>query len=270
MMDESVLVKRISCTKYTYYVSVYGSVYSTLHNKIKKLTPIVSTTYPYPQVRISIDKNKSIAISIHRLVLSNFKPIPNMDKIKIIHIDENKTNYCLFNLDWLVHKSLSLTDLKKCLNYNPETGDFIWVGKCNPYSRINIGDTAGNLASDGYIGISVYGKRYNAQNLAWFYMTGVWSNKIIDHINRTRNDNRWKNLREATKSQNNSNSLRNNKCGFRGISKQRGGWQVMIQHQNKQQYVGFYKTCQEAAKAYDKKAIELFGEFATLNFPEGS
>ena len=32
--------------------------------------------------------------------------------------------------------------------------------------------------------------------------------------------------------------------------------------------LGMYKTKEEAARAYDQKAIELFGEFALLNFPE--
>jgi|TARA_R110002020_G_C15975619_1_gene747963 hypothetical protein len=45
-------------------------------------------------------------------------------------------------------------------------------------------------------------------------------------------------------------------------------WEAYIMFNQKNIYLGSYKTKEEAARAYDKKAIELFGEFAQLNFPE--
>ena len=41
-----------------------------------------------------------------------------------------------------------------------------------------------------------------------------------------------------------------------------------INFNNKKIYVSAHKTKEEAARAYDKKAIELHGEYAQLNYPE--
>ena len=45
-------------------------------------------------------------------------------------------------------------------------------------------------------------------------------------------------------------------------------WRAYIRHNQKLIHLGMYKTKEEAARAYDKKAVEVFGEFAHLNFPE--
>lgn len=103
---------------------------------------------------------------------------------------------------------------------------------------------------------------------------------VVDHINHNTLDNTRENLRVCSVGENNMNrrysarsdtgSLRN----FRGVyksynckSKQR--WQAKIAKGNKTNiYLGTFDSQEAAAKAYDKKAKELFGEFAKLNFPE--
>lgn len=91
----------------------------------------------------------------------------------------------------------------------------------------------------------------------------------IDHVNQNGLDNRRTNLRHATKSQNRANvSLRkDNKSGYKGVSllKSYGKWRAYIQKDKKLLHLGFFDTPQEAAIAYNKKAKELFGEFAWLN-----
>ena len=57
----------------------------------------------------------------------------------------------------------------------------------------------------GYRKITIDGKVYSAARLAWFYKTGRWPDPEIDHINRIRDDNRWENLREATRADNLAN-----------------------------------------------------------------
>lgn len=46
-----------------------------------------------------------------------------------------------------------------------------------------------------------------------------------------------------------------------------GRWTASIVHGYKQRHLGTFQTAEDAARAYDAKAVELFGEFAWLNFP---
>ena len=51
-------------------------------------------------------------------------------------------------------------------------------------------------------------------------------------------------------------------------SRARGKWQVSICLKGKSTHLGYFDDEIEAALAYDRKARELFGAFACLNFPE--
>jgi len=95
----------------------------------------------------------------------------------------------------------------------------------------------------------------------------------VDHINGDTLDNRKSNLRLASVSQNGMNRgpNKNNKSGYKGVSWSSGdkGWTAHINKtingKYKQFFIGNFKTKEEAAIAYNKKAKELFGEFAYLN-----
>lgn len=91
----------------------------------------------------------------------------------------------------------------------------------------------------------------------------------IDHINNDPSDNRKENLRVVNQQQNIfNNSIRaDNTSGFKGVSfnKKAKKYQATIVLNGKSNYLGLFKTALEAAKAYNQKAIELFGEYAFLN-----
>ena len=92
-----------------------------------------------------------------------------------------------------------------------------------------------------------------------------------DHINGDGLDNRRSNLRRATHGQNMANKgrYRNNTSGFKGVSRRRSGrWFAQIQAQGTHRYLGQFDTAEDAARAYDAAAVEAFGEFARLNFPQ--
>lgn len=98
--------------------------------------------------------------------------------------------------------------------------------------------------------------------------------EIIDHKNGKGLDCQRENLRIATSSQNaaNKRAMVGSTSRFKGVSwhKQHGKWYSCIYSKDKKKHVfiGLYDDEAEAAKAYDRKAIELFGEFAKLNFPQ--
>jgi hypothetical protein len=159
------------------------------------------------------------------------------------------------------------SDLKKLLTYLPETGEFFW---CQNIGSAQQGKKAGTLNKTGYIHIQIYGRRYGAHRLAWLYMTGEWPKRQIDHRNRHRNDNRWSNLRKATKSQNCANTVKykNNTSGFRGVSwhSRDMTWVAYIYENRCRHVLGSFKTKEDAACAYDEAARRIFGEYAALNF----
>lgn len=88
----------------------------------------------------------------------------------------------------------------------------------------------------------------------------------VDHINHDPLDNRRSNLRLCTHRQNLYNREKR-QDGYKGVFKQpNGGWRAQVKCNGKPYYLGCFKDSVEAARAYDRKAIELFGEFADVNF----
>src|ERR1019366_3934979 len=106
--------------------------------------------------------------------------------------------------------------LKEVLRYVPETGLFTWLMKRGSRAA---GSVAGTLRSDGYIQIRLDGDAYLGHRLAWFYQTGSWPTPECDHQDLDKTNNRWTNLREATKSQNKANVNRpiSNTSGAKGV-----------------------------------------------------
>lgn len=93
--------------------------------------------------------------------------------------------------------------------------------------------------------------------------------QLIDHRNRETLDCRRRNLRIATPRQNSANSARRpNRTGFRGVDFVEGKWfRAKIGYGGRKITIGRYPDPVSAARAYDARAHELFGEFAVLNFP---
>lgn len=95
---------------------------------------------------------------------------------------------------------------------------------------------------------------------------------IVDHKNRNKLDNTRDNLRICTHGENTQNAGKrvDTFSRFKGVSyrKEREKFFAQIYHHNEQFYLGLFDKELDAARAYDRRAIELFGEFARVNFPE--
>ncbi|SRR5229473_5448021 len=156
-----------------------------------------------------------------------------------------------------IYNNITQERLKELLHYNPETGIFIWLVRIA--YRIRIGDIAG-YNSEGCIKIMINGDNYYAHRLAWRYMTGEWPSALIDHCNTIRNDNRWKNLREATYAINNQNQRKahkNNNTGLLGVRRSGKFFQAEIKLHKKSHYLGTFTTPELAYEAYLKAKRDL-------------
>jgi hypothetical protein len=106
--------------------------------------------------------------------------------------------------------------------------------------------------------------------IAMHTMITGWA--LVDHVNTNGLDNRRVNLRPATIAQNRHNSRPNHGTSshFKGVTwhKANGKWQAGIKIDGKNRYLGIFASEVEAARVYDAAALDAFGEFAYLNFPE--
>lgn len=159
--------------------------------------------------------------------------------------------------------TLSQARLRALLSYDAATGMFNWreTRHCVP-----AGTRAGHVTPKGYVRIRVVGRLWRAHHLAWLYVTGLLPPGEIDHINGDRGDNRFVNLRLATRSQNNANIGvgRKTSSGIKGVSfhKRSGKWRARIMKDQASHWLGVFDTAEAASAAYAIAAAAMYGEFA--------
>lgn len=133
----------------------------------------------------------------------------------------------------------------------------------------NMGKRAGYLRPDGYRSVASGGKNYLEHRVVWFLCTGKLPDNPVDHRNLVKSDNRFGNLRECNRSQNQANraKTRSNSGTLKGAywHKKDKRWWSKIQVNGVATYLGQFDTPEEANAAYMVAATEAFGEFARAN-----
>jgi hypothetical protein len=104
-------------------------------------------------------------------------------------------------------------------------------------------------------------------------LLGIEDSKVlVDHIDHNGLNNRRSNLRVCTHAENGRNKKKsiNRSSEYKGVSRAviHKKWTAAIKFNDKTKHIGCFELEIDAAKAYDAKAVELFGEFACLNFKQ--
>jgi len=154
--------------------------------------------------------------------------------------------------------------LKELVHYDPASGIFTRIKDAGPNAKAGV--VVGCKNSKGYLQVVIDGKHYKLHRLAFLYMTGEFPDHEVDHINRECSDNRWSNLRVATKSQNlrNVGPHKTNKSGYKGVSwkKDVSKWIAQIRANGKVRYLGMFDDPKEAHAAYVEAAKKYSGDYA--------
>ena len=142
--------------------------------------------------------------------------------------------------------------LQSVLSYDPETGILTWKEQ---RGRVRAGDRAGFPYGVGYRGIRVFGEQFYEHRIIWMLVHGKWPEYDLDHINRVRTDNRLRNLRETTRSENKQNQddapyPTNKTSGYKGAYKNGRRWQARVGLNNRTICLGTYDTPEEAHAVY--------------------
>ena len=163
-------------------------------------------------------------------------------------------------------RHLPSTDrLRELFDYSPETGELI---RMTPTSnRGKFGEVAGFVGKNSYLYASVDGKTYPLHRLVW-----QWHGKapadFIDHIDRTRSNNRIENLRSATISQNlwNKGIGKNNTTGVKGViwHKAKRKYRVRLGVNGKRMHIGDFDDLELAELVISEARAKYHGQFASF------
>lgn len=163
-----------------------------------------------------------------------------------------------------------ISELRRLFKYDPETGAVTRLVVTS--NRVRIGDIVGskktthrgkNYAGQ-YLQVRVNSKLMYVHRIAYSLMTGehIPNGVYIDHVNGDGTDNRWANMRLATRSQNMANIVRK-------TARQTNLPKGVQWHDRDKLYVarlgnraiGYFKDVSKAAAAYNAAARERYGPF---------
>ena len=175
--------------------------------------------------------------------------------------------------------------LKRLLSYDPVTGLWVWLERtpdmfdahsragrgeisaemaCKIWNNKFAGKLAGSIEKAGYRIIRIGKYQYKAHILAVIFVTGFKPILFTDHEDLDRANNIYSNLRDATRSENNTNvgPRKNNKLGVKGVRQHGKRFEARITKDKIVYQLGTFDTLEGATDAVSKAALKLHGEFA--------
>lgn len=151
--------------------------------------------------------------------------------------------------------------LLSLLNYNKRTGVVTWKVQ---RGSVHAGAVAGCPDPRGYNRVVINGTMYYMHRVIQKMVTGKDPGNTVDHKDRKKSNNKWRNLRPATWSQQHMNKKHHaNKFGVKGIRKMRGckWWYARIYVNKKETSLGRFKTKREAISARRRAEKIHYKEF---------
>ncbi len=163
---------------------------------------------------------------------------------------------------------VEVEDIQAALVYHKRSGTLTWLTRTDRpvwWNTRYAGQPAGTRHPTGYLTVKLNERVYYAHVLAYVLVHSTWPPRglDIDHRNRNRADNRWTNLRLATRSQNlaNSRKHRDGSNFFKGVTTSGNRFQARICVEGKRYHLGYFDTAQDASNAYVFAASLHFQEF---------
>lgn len=150
-------------------------------------------------------------------------------------------------------QNISVERLREVLDYDPETGIFVW--KVRLSRKCRVGTRAGHFHRQGYRVITIERANFMAHRLAWLYVTGAWPSNHIDHIDGNPDNNSWGNLRDVGHEINRQNirkPYRSNTSGYLGVNWHAicNKWRAAIRLNGKGYHLGLFDDPAKAHEAY--------------------
>lgn len=167
--------------------------------------------------------------------------------------------------------------LAECFTYDDASGVLYWkerptrhfknVRALNTFNAKYPGKKAGRLDANGYCTVKVSGKRYMIHRVVWALFAGSYPENglEIDHVDRNRSNNRFYNLRLATRHQNSCNQKPriDNTTGFKGVGRQNGRWRATTIHKGRFIHLGVFDSPELAHEFYCLASDMLRGAFSS-------
>lgn len=169
--------------------------------------------------------------------------------------------------------------LRKLLRYEPETGLLFWRARpVTDFPNLRIAnawnsrwaekEALSNVNDAGYRRGAILWVTCRAHRVIWAMQTGEWPMFEIDHQDKDRANNRWVNLREATRSENemNKGQRADSRSGVKGVrwKAEKSKWQARIRLLGKETHLGYFDDIDAARSAYAKASAAMHGAFGRV------